>query len=244
MNRRAPAEQATKTIDSARTEVEALQAALAASEAKVSDAQAQIAALTLMIEKLRRYGRRSERSERLLGQLELELDELTASATEDELAAETAPGCTTKVKGFERRRPSRKPFPEHLPRERVVVARPRSAPHRALLARPSCGPPARSVQTLVTSLPDSVQFAPPQPSGVGTAADTATLISAWWIPLPQWVRCPRIRISSRQRCSMPALTSVWNPNFPTGNYRIEHAVNRPKFVSQSPTTYTDSQPCT
>ena len=122
-----------KTIDSARVEVEALQAALAAwqaraaaAEAKVSDAQAQIAALTLMIEKLRRalYGRRSERSERLLGQLELELDELTASATEDGLTAQTAPGSTTKVKGFERRRPSRKPFPEHLARERVVVAAP------------------------------------------------------------------------------------------------------------------------
>ena len=126
MNRRAPAEQATKTIDSARTEVEALQAGLAAAEAKVSDAQTQIAALTLMIEKLRRalYGRRSERSERLLGQLELELDELTASSTEDDLVVETAPGRTTKVKGFERRRPSRKPFPEHLARERMVVPAP------------------------------------------------------------------------------------------------------------------------
>ena len=67
------------------------------------------------------YGRRSERSARLLGQLEL--DEFTASATEDELAAETAPGRTTKVNGFERRRPSRKPFPEHLARERVVGMR-------------------------------------------------------------------------------------------------------------------------
>ena len=125
-----------------RRDVEALEAALAASqaratasearaaaaEAKVSDAQAQIAALTLMIEKLRRalYGRRSERSERLLGQLELELDELSASATEDDLTAETTPGHTTKVKGFERRRASRKPFPEHLPRERVVVPAPES----------------------------------------------------------------------------------------------------------------------
>ena len=81
-----------------------------------------------MIEKLRRalYGRRSERSERLLGQLELELDELTARAAEDDLAAETATERTTQVKGFERRRPSRKPFPEHLPRERVVVAAPTS----------------------------------------------------------------------------------------------------------------------
>ena len=119
MNRCAPAERAMKSMDSARAEVAALQATLAASEAraaaaeaKVSDAQAQIAALTLMIEKLRRalYGRRSERKERLLGQLELELDELTASAAEDELAGETAARSIAKVKGFERRRPSRKPF--------------------------------------------------------------------------------------------------------------------------------------
>ena len=133
MNRRAPVERAKKAVDPTRAEVEALRSALAATEAraqaaeaKVSDAQAQIAALTLMIEKLRRalYGRRSERKERLLGQLELELDELTARAAEDDLATETAPGRTTQVKGFERRRPSRKPFPEHLPRERVVVPSP------------------------------------------------------------------------------------------------------------------------
>ena len=79
-------------------------------------------------EKLRRalYGRRSERSERLLRQLELELDELTASATEDDLRAETGPDRTTGGKGFERHRPSRKPFPEHLSRERVVVPAPTS----------------------------------------------------------------------------------------------------------------------
>ena len=133
MNRRARTDRAKKNIDDARAEVEALRSALAATEAraqaaeaKVSDAQTQIAALTLMIEKLRRalYGRRSERKERLLGQLELELDELTARAAEDDLATETAPGRTTQVKGFERRRPSRKPFPEHLPRERVVVPSP------------------------------------------------------------------------------------------------------------------------
>ena len=135
MNRRAPIERANKPIEHTCGQVEALEAALAASqaravaaEAKVSDAQAQIAALTLMIEKLRRalYGRRSERTERLVGQLELELDELSASATEDDLAAETAPGRTSQVKGLERRRPSRKPFPDHLPRERVVVPAPAS----------------------------------------------------------------------------------------------------------------------
>ena len=107
-------------------DAKALKAALAASEARASAAEAQIAALTLMIEKLRRalYGRRSERRERLLGQLELALDELTASATVDELAAEKAAAGSTEVKGFVRRKPSRKPFPDHLPRERVVVPGP------------------------------------------------------------------------------------------------------------------------
>ena len=61
MDRRAPAER-TNSADSARAEVKGLRAALAAAEAKVSDAQVQVAALKLMIEKLRRalYGRRSE----------------------------------------------------------------------------------------------------------------------------------------------------------------------------------------
>ncbi|TIM25271.1 MAG: IS66 family insertion sequence element accessory protein TnpB, partial [Mesorhizobium sp.] len=35
---------------------------------------------------------------------------------------------TQSVKSFERKRPSRKPFPEHLPRERVVIAAPESCP--------------------------------------------------------------------------------------------------------------------
>jgi hypothetical protein len=41
----------------------------------------------LAIEKLRRalYGQRSERGERLLGQMELQLEELKATATEDAL---------------------------------------------------------------------------------------------------------------------------------------------------------------
>ena len=110
----------------ARCDVEALEAALAASQARVSAAEAQIASLTLTIEKLRRalYGQRSERKERLLDQLELALDDHTADASEDDLAAEKAAAATTEVKGFVRRKPSRKPFPEHLPRERVVVPGP------------------------------------------------------------------------------------------------------------------------
>ena len=104
----------------------AAEARAANAEAKVSDAAAEIAFLKLTIEKLRRemYGWRSERKQRLLDQLELQLDELEASATEDELAAERAAAETTEVKGFTRRKPARKPFPAHLPRERVVVPAP------------------------------------------------------------------------------------------------------------------------
>jgi len=63
-------------------------------------------------------------------QMELALEELeaTATATEDELAAETAAARTQTVQFFRRKRPSRKPFPDHLPRERVVFPAPESCP--------------------------------------------------------------------------------------------------------------------
>jgi hypothetical protein len=55
--------------------------------------------LKLQIAKLRRerFGSSSERTVRLLDQLELQLEELEASASEDELAAEIAAAKTTKV---------------------------------------------------------------------------------------------------------------------------------------------------
>jgi len=128
-------------------DIEALRAALAAAEARADAAEAKaleatataeravaeasnaaaiIAALKLQIEKLRRelYGQRSERKARLLDQLELELEELEASASEDELAAERAAARTSTVTSFTRKKPSRKPFPHHLPRERVVIPAP------------------------------------------------------------------------------------------------------------------------
>lgn len=96
-----------------------------------SNADALISHLKLEIEKLRRqlYGRRSERQARLLDQMELKLEELEATATEDELAAEQAAArSVTPVQAFTRQRPARKPFPAHLPRERVVVPAPESCP--------------------------------------------------------------------------------------------------------------------
>ena len=60
--------------------------------------------------------------------MELQLEDLEAAATEDELAAENAAARTQTVQSFQRKRPSRKPFPDHLPRERVVIAAPDSCP--------------------------------------------------------------------------------------------------------------------
>jgi hypothetical protein len=115
-------------LESLPNDIETLKAALivaraeaAAARARQSDDQALIAHLKLQIEKLNRdrYGPRSERTARLLDQLELTLEELESSATEDELAAEMAAAKTTKVASFTRKRPSRQPFPEHL---RDVIA--------------------------------------------------------------------------------------------------------------------------
>src|SRR5260221_3920832 len=92
-------------IESRPEDIEALKAALVVARAEVASARAQrsddqalIAHLKLQIEKLNRdrYGPRSERTARLLDQLELQLAELEASATDDELAAEMGAAKTTQ----------------------------------------------------------------------------------------------------------------------------------------------------
>ena len=81
---------------------------LARARAEASSAAALIAHLKLQIEKLKRelYGPRSERTARLLDQLELKLEELESAATEDEIAAEQAAasaGDTIPVRPFTRK---------------------------------------------------------------------------------------------------------------------------------------------
>ena len=119
-------------------DVATLQAALVAArdavrqaEARASGAEAMVAHLKLMIAKLRRerFGPSAERSRRLLDQLELQLEELEATATEDEAAAEAGANKTgSQVKSFARRKPMRAPLPSHLPRERVVLPGPSACP--------------------------------------------------------------------------------------------------------------------
>ena len=91
-----------------------------------ADLEARIALQALQIELLRRdrFGQRSERSRRLIDQLELALEVAEATASEDEAAAAIAAAKTTTVTAFTRTWPSRQPLPAHLPRTRVVIPSP------------------------------------------------------------------------------------------------------------------------
>jgi transposase len=110
-------------MDSSTDDIATLRAEVALARAKMAEDAATIARQNLEIAKLRRqlYGPRSERTFRLLDQMELELEDLEVAATEDEIAAERAAAKTTTVAAFSRKRPARQPFPAHLPRERVIV---------------------------------------------------------------------------------------------------------------------------
>jgi transposase len=81
--------------------------------ARVSSAEAMIEHLKLLIAKLKRdrFGPSSERSRKVLDQLELQLEDLETSAAEDERAAVVAAAKAgqdaTVVQGFTRRKPVR-----------------------------------------------------------------------------------------------------------------------------------------
>ncbi len=116
--------------DEAEQRATSAEAELADARARESATEALISHYKLQIAKLRReqYGPSAERTRRLLAQMEFELEDLEADAAEDDLAAETAATKATNVTAFERKRPVKKPFPDHLPRDRVVVPAPCSCP--------------------------------------------------------------------------------------------------------------------
>jgi transposase len=96
-----------------------------------------VAHLKLLIAKLKRdrFGPSSEHRRRLLDQLELQLEELEATATEDTCTAELATEAAAARKagrddnaGRGITKPARAPLPAHLPRERVVIPAPSVCP--------------------------------------------------------------------------------------------------------------------
>ena len=113
-----------------------LKALLLAERAARRAAEAEAQARALLIEKLKftiarlrhaRFGPSAERGA-LIEQLELQLAELEEDASEAEAEIEISAGVKLAVGGFERRRPARRPLPEHLPRDRIVYPGPSACP--------------------------------------------------------------------------------------------------------------------
>ena len=130
----------TTTPDRLPDDIAALRTALAAeqlarreAEARASGAEAMVAHLRLLIARLKhdKYGASSERGRKLIDQLELELGELVAAASEDAAQAEKAAGQEgrpCRADSPPRGQPARAPLPAHLPRERVVLPSPTACP--------------------------------------------------------------------------------------------------------------------
>jgi transposase len=114
--------------------------ALIVAQAKAENAEAEARHRALLIEQMKftiaklkheRFGQSSERSA-VLEQLELQLADMEEDAAQAEAKAQLAAAATAdaqiKVAAFERRKPARRPLPEHLPRERVVYPSPSTCP--------------------------------------------------------------------------------------------------------------------
>jgi transposase len=141
----------TTAADPLPDDIATLKAMLLAERASRLAAETQAKTWALEIEKLKltiaklrheRFGASSERSARLLAQLELQLADLEETAAEVETAAEIASSPRAEPRGVTRRKPARRPLPDHLPRERVV--------HPAPAACPCCGGALRKLGEDVT----------------------------------------------------------------------------------------------
>jgi transposase len=118
------------------TDLEAAHALILAQRAALVAAENENKVGALLIEKLKhtiaklrheQFGQKAERG-LLLDQLELQLFELEEDQAQAETTAQTAAPQSVTVASFDRRKPARRPLPEHLPRERVVYPVPTACP--------------------------------------------------------------------------------------------------------------------
>ena len=126
--------------DSLPTDLASAHALIMAQRQALSAAESEAQYRALLIEKLKytirklqheRFGQSTERGT-LLDQLELQLADLEEDAAQAEaakrLAATAVASEKVTVPSFERRKPARRPLPEHLPRERIVYPMPATCP--------------------------------------------------------------------------------------------------------------------
>jgi transposase len=111
-------------------DIDALKALIVAQQALLSERAVEIEHLNLIIAKLKRlqFGRRSEKLDREIEQLELRLEELQVSVV---------PPVPQRVEKSPAQTPVRRPLPEHLPRTRVE--------HTPACACPDCGTAMRRI---------------------------------------------------------------------------------------------------
>jgi transposase len=126
-------------IETLKAMVIAAQAARLEAEAKARNMEAEVRARELLIEQMKftikklrheQFGQSSEGGA-ALEQLELSLAEIEEDASQAEATARLAVNAAAsniKVAAFERRKPARRPLPEHLQRERVVYPSPSACP--------------------------------------------------------------------------------------------------------------------
>ena len=107
-------------------------AARMAAEAKVKEAaylRLEIERLKLELAKARRerWGQSAERGAKI-AQLELQLEELEVAVGVAEAREEAASAAAVTVQSFARKRPARRPLPDHLPRKRIIYPTPFACP--------------------------------------------------------------------------------------------------------------------
>jgi transposase len=119
-------------------------------EARTADLDAQIAHLKLTIAKMKRadYGASSEKGTRLLDQLEMQLGELVAAASEANVAAAIERPMPVSEEAAQK--PARRPLDESLPRERLV--------HTAPCACRHCG--SAKIRKLDEKITETLEFVP------------------------------------------------------------------------------------
>lgn len=125
----ARADIAENRAGSAEAHAAAAESRAVTAEARATAAESEAKYRALLIEKLKftiaklrheQYGQSAERGA-ILEQLELQLADLEADAAQAQAQAELAAAkARIEVKSFDRRKPARRPLPDHLPRERIV----------------------------------------------------------------------------------------------------------------------------
>jgi transposase len=108
------------TLDLDALDTAALKALIRSQDEQLSQHAAEIERLKLLIARLQRmqFGRKSEKLEREIRQLELQLDDLEESAAESRQRSErTLPAAAATVFASATRKPARRPLPDHLPRQ-------------------------------------------------------------------------------------------------------------------------------